>query len=77
MPNKFNDSKRHHIPDANIIIPTKDISLYDEQRDYRVWSKATLEIAVKDQMAWQKKHGYGQRAHEELAMQRYKRTFVN
>ncbi|MCY9855704.1 hypothetical protein [Vibrio mediterranei] len=36
-----------------------------------------LEIAAKGQMAWQKKHEYGKRAHGGLAIQRYKRTFGN
>ncbi|WP_102495413.1 transposase [Vibrio splendidus] len=57
--NTIYDTLERHFPDADIVIPPKESLLYDEQRDHRVRSRAMLEIAAKGQMAWQKKHEYG------------------
>ena len=58
--------------DAKIVVPPHKTgvlsSTADTQRDEHI-----REIKAHGRIAWQKKTGYGLRAHAELAMQRYKR----
>src|SRR5450830_850390 len=58
--------------DAKIVVPTHETGVLsntaDTQRDEHI-----REIKAHGRIAWQKKNGYGLRAHAELAMQRYKR----
>jgi hypothetical protein len=59
-------------PDAKIVVPPHKMAVVsspgDTQRDEHI-----REIAAHGRIAWQKKNGYGLRAHVELAIQRYKR----
>jgi hypothetical protein len=59
-------------PDAVVIVPPHKTAVLsgagNTQRDEHI-----REIAAHGRIAWQKKNGYGLRAHVELAIQRYKR----
>lgn len=59
-------------PDAQIVVPPHKTAVVssagDTQRDEHI-----RVIAAHGRIAWQKKNGYGLRAHVELAIQRYKR----
>lgn len=59
-------------PNAKIVVPPHRTAVAtsagDTQRDEHI-----REIATHGRIAWQKKNGYGLRAHVELAIQRYKR----
>ena len=66
----------NHSPEADVVILIREGLYYDESH-HPIRCRNQIEIAAKEQIAWQQSHQYGKRNVSEVAMQRYKRTFGN